>query len=83
MTPTRSGFTATFNRPFDRTALNLYDTQTGGLGPAGDSAAGRHRHPTAARARSPAALRGRGPWPAGCGGDGAAALGSFGGFAVG
>jgi hypothetical protein len=31
---THSGFEIQFNRPVDPTTLNLYDTETGGLGPA-------------------------------------------------
>jgi hypothetical protein len=31
--PTHSGFVVEFNRPVDPTTLNLYDTETGGLGP--------------------------------------------------
>jgi hypothetical protein len=33
-TPTTTGFTAHFGRPLDPTGLNLYDSQSGGLGPA-------------------------------------------------
>jgi hypothetical protein len=34
LTPTGSGFVAGFSRPIDAALLNLYDTRTGGLGPA-------------------------------------------------
>jgi hypothetical protein len=38
--PNSSGFTARFNRPVDATALNLYDTETAGLGAADVSIVG-------------------------------------------
>jgi hypothetical protein len=47
LTPTDSGFVATFNRPIDRSTLNLYDTQTGGPGAADVTVTGLNTGPVA------------------------------------
>ncbi len=40
-TTTNSGFTVRFNHPIDASVVNLYDTETGGLGPADVSLVGQ------------------------------------------
>jgi hypothetical protein len=57
LTPTATGFVAQFNRALDPSVLNLYDTQTGGLGPADVTLTGPGGVVTGSLAVSPDATR--------------------------